>query len=145
MRKKREVQRFLEQAEKLHLMILNKSQEKAMFKQVAQSITTRTDGERVQASGSQSRMADAVIEYVDVEAEIDDMSDKLCGELQKIIRFIEKIENPTFYNILHMRYIQFKGFDEIGMRYGKDYNWATTNHGRALVCAEEIFQKEKHH
>ena len=135
----------MEQAEKIDAMINNKIIEKMQIKQSALSITASTEGERVQASGSQSRMADAITKYVDMEKEIDALIDKLCDKKQEIIRVIDQVENPTYYNLLHMKYIQFKDWHEIAQRYGKDYNWATTNHGRALKCVEEILRREKHH
>lgn len=145
MRKKSRVQYYLEQVEKIDAMINNKIIEKEQLKQSALSITASTEGERVQASGSQSRMADTIARYLDKEAEINTLVDKLYDKKQEIIRIIEKVENPIWYNLLHMKYIQFKDFYEIALRYGKDYNWATTNHGRALKCVEEIMRREEHH
>ena len=143
MRKKRRAQCYLEQVEKIDTVINNKIIEKAQIKQAALSITASTEGERVQSSGSQSRMADAIAKYVDMEAEIDSLVDRLYDKKQEIIRIIEQVENPIQYNLLHMKYIQFKDLHEIALRYGKEYNWATTTHGRALNSVEHILRKQK--
>ena len=145
MRKKSKAQIYLEQVEKIDCMITNKLIEKQQLKQSALSITASTEGERVQSSGSQSRIADTIAKYIDMEEEINALIDKLYDKKQEIIKVIEKVDNPIWYNILHMRYIQFKELHEIALRYGKDYNWATTNHGRAVKSVEHILNREKHH
>lgn len=129
---------FLKQVEMLDLRIKNKLIEQQQWRDIALGITANMEGERVQSSGSQSKMADAVIKCVDMEAEIDSLIDTLVDTKKAVIQTIEKLDSATEYNLLHMRYIQYKSLQEIADHYGRDYGWVTTTHGRALKSVQEI-------
>ena len=129
---------YLQQLEKLDTIIQNKLIEKDQWNEVALGITARMDGERVQSSGAKSKMAEAVEKCVDIEAEIDSLIDALISTKKDVIHTIEQVENPTEYNILHKRYVQYLQLQDIADDYGKDYGWATTTHGRALKSVQEI-------
>ena len=138
MRKKSDTQIFLEQPERLDIIIKNKLIEKQQWRDIALGITASMEGERVQSSGSQQKMADAIGRCVDMEAEIDRLVDNLIDTKKEVVQAIERLDSPTEYNVLHMRYIQYKSLQEIADHYGMDYSWATTTHGRALKSLEEI-------
>lgn len=129
---------FLRQTEKLDAQIQNKMIERQQWRDMALGITANMSGDRVQSSGSQSKMADAIDRCVDMEAEIDSLVDKLIDTKREVIATIEQLDSPTEYNVLHMRYIQYKGLQEIADKYGKDYGWVTTCHGRALKSVQAI-------
>ena len=109
--------------------------------EIATSITAGTDGERVQSSGTKEKMADAVIKCVDMEAEIDRLVDKLIDTKKEVIQTIEQLDSPIEYNLLHMRYIQYKSLKEIADHYRRDYGWAKTTHGRALKSVQILLDK----
>lgn len=136
-----EAKEFLKQPEKLDLRIKNKLIEKQQWRDIALGITANMDGERVQSSGKKSKMADAIEKCVDMEAEIDSLIDDLIDTKKKVIQTIEQLDSPTEYNVLHLRYIQFKSLQEIADHYGRDYGWATTTHGRALKNVQDILSK----
>jgi len=142
-RKKSEAQIYLEQVERLDAIITNKLIEKRQWKDVALGITASMDGERVQSSGSKDKMASAVSRCVDIEAEIDNLVDKLVDTKKEVIQTIESLYSPTEYNILHLRYIQFKSLQEIADHYGRDYGWVTTTHGRALKSVQDILDRKE--
>lgn len=132
---------FLKQVEKLDVRITNKLIEQKQWKDIALGITANMNGERVQSSGAKSKMADAVEKCVDMEAEIDSLVDNLIGIKKDVIQTIERLDSATEYNVLHMRYIQFKDLQEIADHYGKEYGWATTTHGRALRHLQTILDE----
>ena len=140
MRKKSEAQIFLEQPEKLDIQIRNKLIEKKQWHDIALGITANMDGERVQSSGAKSKMADAINKCVDMEAEIDNLIDELIDTKKNVIQTIEKLDSPTEYNVLHMRYIQYLSLQEIADHYNRDYGWVTTTHGRALKSVQVIMK-----
>ena len=135
-------QDFLRQVRKLDLQITNKLIEKQQWRDIALGITANMDGERVQSSGGKSKMADAINKCVDIEAEIDSLVDKLIDAKKEVIQTIEQLDSPTEYDVLHRRYIQFQGLQDIADHYKKDYGWATTTHGRALKSLQEILDKK---
>lgn len=124
-------------------MIQNKLIEKQQWMEMATSITANTDGERVQSSGAKSKMADAVIKCVDMQAEIDSLVDKLIEIKKEVIQTIEQLNSPIEYNLLHMRYIQYKSLQEIADHYKRDYGWAKTTHGRAVSNVRLIMEGRK--
>lgn len=140
MKKKSEAQIFLEQPEKLDIQIRNKLIEKKQWHDIAMGITSNMEGERVQASGARSKMAEAVDKCVDMEAEIDSLIDELIDTKKEVIQTIEQLDSPIEYNVLHMRYIQYLSLQEIADHYHKDYSWATTTHGRALKSVRKVME-----
>lgn len=141
MRKKSNAQVYLEQVEKLDARIKNKLIEQQQWKDIALGITANMDGERVRSSGTRSKIENAVSRCVDTEAEIDSLIDNLVDTKKEVIQTIERLDSPIEYNLIHMRYIQYKDLQEIADHYGKEYGWATTTHGRALKNVQMILDE----
>lgn len=133
---------FLRQPEKLDMLIRNKLIEQAQWKDIALGITANMGGERVQTSGSQQRMADALNKCIDMESEIDSIIDRLVDNKKAVVAVIEQLDSPVEYDVLHRRYIQYQSLQEIADHYGKEYGWATTVHGRALKGVQSILDRE---
>ena len=133
---------YLREVERLDVRIQNKLIERQQWKDIAFGITASVGGERVQTSGSQQKMADAVVKCVDMEEEINALVDSLIETKKDVIATIEQLDNPTEYDILHKRYIQFMPLKEIAERYGREYNTITTAHGRALKNVQMILDKQ---
>ena len=129
---------YLRQAERIDLRVKNKLIEQKAWRDIALSITANMDGERVQSSGARSKLEEAVGRCVDMEAEIDSLVDILVDTKKEVIQTIERLDSATEYNVLHLRYIQYKDLQEIADHYGKEYGWATTTPGRALRSVQAI-------
>ena len=129
---------YLLQVKKLDLLIKNKLIEKQQWKDIALGITATMNGERVQSSGTKSKMADAVVKLVDTEAEIDRLIDKLIDTKKEVISVIERLSSPLQYDVLHLHYIQFVTLQEIADKYGMSYDWAKQAHKRALKNVQRI-------
>lgn len=142
MKEKNKAREFLERIPKLNAMIENKMAEQAQWRGVALGITARSEGERVQSSGSQQKMADALDRVVDMESEINGLIDNLIAARQEIISTIEHL-NATEYDVIHKRYVQALTFDEVGAAKGKSKSWATTVHGRALQNLNKILEERE--
>lgn len=137
-----DAKQFLRQLKKLDKMIENKIAEKARWQAIAFGTSAKMDGEKVQSSGSQQKMADAVCRYVDIEKEIDEQIDQLIDTKQDVINVIEKL-NTTEYDILHKMYVQYMSLYDVADIYNKSYSWATTVHGRALKNVQAILDQRK--
>ena len=133
---------YLRQVERLDMQIQNKLIERQQWKDIALGITASVGGERVQASSSQQKMANAIEKCVDMEGEINALVDSLIETKKDVIATIEQIESPTEYDILHKRYIQFLPLREIADRYGREYTTITTTHGRALKNVQNILDRK---
>lgn len=141
--KQNEAQNYLKQVEKLDARIRNKLIEQRQWRDIALGITANMEGERVQSSGAKDKMAAAVDRCVDMEAEIDNLVDIIIEKKKEVVQTIEQLSSVTEYNVLHMRYIQFKTLQEIADHYGYEYGWATTTHGRALKNVQSILDRTK--
>jgi DNA-directed RNA polymerase specialized sigma24 family protein len=137
-----ETRDWLNRVKKIDLQIKNKLVEKQQWKDIALGITANMDGERVQSSGSQQKMADAITKCIDMENEINALVDKLIDTKREVIAVIEQVKSPAQYDVLHMVYIQGLKLQEVADRYGMSYDWAATTHGRALQNVEEIRTKK---
>jgi hypothetical protein len=104
--KKSKAQLFLERVEMIDAVVDGKLTEQRQWRELALNITANMGGEKVQSSGSQSKMADAVIKCIAMEEEIADAVDKLIAEKKEVVQTIEQLYSPTEYKILHMRYIR---------------------------------------
>lgn len=81
-------------------LITNKQIEVDQWKIIASSSSANSEGERVQSSGNQQKMADAVARYVDIQAEINADIDRLVDLKREIISVIEQLDAIS-YDILH--------------------------------------------
>lgn len=143
MKQKSEAQSYLGQVEMIESIIRNKLIEQRQWRDVALGITANMGGERVQSTGSQSKMADAVEKCVDMEREIDAYIDRLIDTKRDVIQTIEQLNSPIEYNVIHLRYIQLKTLQEIADHYGKEYGWVTTTLGRAVKNVQAILDAKK--
>lgn len=108
---------FLKQIEKLDKMIENKTFEVEYWKGIANGTTAQMGGERVQSSGSQQKMADAVVKYIELENEVAGQIDILIDTKKDVIRVIEQLD-PIEYDLLHKHYVQHITLYEIASMYG---------------------------
>ena len=133
---------YLSQVMKLDMMIKNKLIEREQWQSIAISTGTFSDGDRVQSSGSQQKMADAVCRYVEIEKEIDRFIDELVGTKKEIVDTIEKL-NAVEYDLLHLIYIQGKTFKEVANLRGKTYNNVKNIHKRAIADVQKILDERE--
>lgn len=133
---------FLKQIEKLDKMIENKTFEVEYWKSIANGTTAQMGGERVQSSGSQQKMADAVVKYIELENEVARQIDVLIDTKKDVINVIEQLD-PIEYDLLHKHYVQHFTLYEIAALYGNSYSWAVTIHGRALKNVQNILDGRK--
>lgn len=164
---------FLQQIEKLELMIENKKAEKIRWKDIASNITSSFNNvlvevkppkyefrngmiieiekgkyelqgmDRVQSSGNPQKMENAVDEFMNLDEEIIQCEIWLIECQNEITRTIELL-SPTEYDLLHKVYIQKMSLSDVGQKRNKSYSWAKAVHGSALKNLQIILdEKEK--
>ena len=124
---------FLEQIEYLEEKIAHKKEKCRDWKEIAKGTTTQVGKERVQSSGSNDRMADAMAEAVTLEKEIAIMEDTI----KEILGTIEKVRTKEA-KFLYQHYVEYMSLDEIRWKEGMSYSWATTMKSRALKSVQRI-------
>lgn len=135
-------QEFLRQYEKQQTIIASCWEEVARWKDVAHSVTGCTEGERVQSSGSKQKMADAVISYSDIQADIKQRIAEAREIQNEIIHKIAQLKESEYY-VLHSIYILGKQFKEVAASKNKSVSWATSLHGTALANLQQLLDAEK--
>jgi DNA-directed RNA polymerase specialized sigma24 family protein len=133
---------FLNELKKIDAMIKNKEIEIEQWKSIATSSTVHSDGERVQSSGSKQKMADAVIEFVDIAAEVEVEKNRLIQKKRDIIRVIEQLP-ATQYDLLHKIYVQCFTLAEAADMEMKSYSWAKNVHRKGLANVQKILDERK--
>lgn len=134
---------YLNQIGKLDKLIENKLQELNHWKCMALGTSGNMGGERIQSSGNQQKMADAICKYIDIERELTDTINKLINTRQEVIDTIEQLPLAE-YEVLYEKYVKFKEFQDIADMMDKSYSWVTSVHGRGLVSIRRILHdKEK--
>ena len=102
----------MKQLKKLNMMIVNKQIEIQQWKTIASGTTAYSEGERVQSSGNQQKMGNAVVEYVDIEEDMNAELAEFVKTKKEIISVIQML-SPIHYDLLHMIYVQFLTFDDV--------------------------------
>lgn len=137
---------FLKQIQKINLMIMNKKQEIIQWKSVATNITSKSDCERVQSSGSKEKVADAVVNYVDLEKEIAKEINELYKKKKVIYSVIEQLSVEE-YDLLYKVYVNGMSLEDVAYQKNKSTSWANSIHGIALrhvqIILNEIPEEEK--
>ena len=106
---------YLKQVEMLDTKISNKLIECQQWRELALGITANIGGDRVQSSGNQQKMANAIERCIDVETEINTLIYELIDTKREVIATIEQLNSPTEYRILHKRYIQYISLEDIAV------------------------------
>jgi DNA-directed RNA polymerase specialized sigma24 family protein len=138
----KKAQEYLRQLKEIDGDIENMLAEVERWRMVAMGTTSRTEGDRVQTSGSQQRMADAVCEYIDIEADIKQQLGILAEKRKEITSTIRMLPYNK-RNVLHKRYVQNMSFDEISVVCDKSRSWVTSVHGRALQDVQAILDERE--
>lgn len=131
---------FLKEIARIEKLIENKKEERERWRDIALNITGNYDGERVQSSGNQQKMATAVINSVDLEREIEADILRLYRKRQEIIGVLEELPLQD-YELLYSIYVQKKSFVEVAEERGCTYSNITTNHGTALKKVQKIIDR----
>lgn len=134
---------YLEQVIKIDKVIENKLIELEQWQSIACSTTASMNNDaKVQSSGSQQKMADAVIEIVEIRDQINEIiKDKLAVK-QDVISTIEQLES-SYYDILHKRYVQGKDVYELCDIYGRTLTSIKRKLSKAMKQVQMILNERE--
>ena len=122
-----------------------------------QALATKTTSvmgdERVQSSGSQQKMEDAVVKYVVFANEINDEIDKLSDYREEARKIITSIDDADCIRLLSSHYLgvhneetertEFKGWKQIAKELNYTYKWVSGGlHQRALSQVQKLLDEK---
>ena len=86
-------------------------------------------------------MADAVVSYSDIQADIKQRIAAAKEIQNEIVRKIAQLKEQEYY-VLHCVYILGMQFKEVAASKNKSVSWATSLHGTALSNLQQILDAE---
>lgn len=152
---------YLQNGRKINTMIMNKQEEIRQWKAIAKGCVSHMDGERVQSSSDQQKMATAVTIYSDIENELIEDIKELKESRRQITKTIEQLPHEE-YDLLHKMYIGrvveksemdageeddascpivYMELEDFAAAKGITYKWAASIHGRALQKVQKIIDE----
>lgn len=131
---------YLQQVRNSDIAIKDKMQELADLEVLVTNVNSINEGDRVQSSSSQDKMADTVCKIADLKMEIQEEINNLLRLKREVRDTIEKVSEPDLVSILYKRYILFKKWEEISVELNVSYRHTTRLHGKALIEIEKILK-----
>lgn len=138
MRRLTETKKYLSQIYNLNCRIENKKNERDQLRELATSVSSFSNTERVQTSSIQDKMGDTVAKIVDLEAEITATIVEYLEKKEEVIKTIEGIENINMYNLLYKRYVEGKTLTDIADEMGFSEDYIKHLHGDSLNAVKKI-------
>lgn len=132
--------KYLQQIRLYDSHINTKLEDLHHLKEMVTKITPTLKDDVVSGGGNQDKLGDAIAKIVDLEAEIDRDIDHYVAAKQEISATLDKLTDPDQLQVLHMRYVQNKTWEQIACDMGFSYRWVCTIHGRALQQIEKILK-----
>lgn len=129
---------YLQGIKRLDRLIESLTSEYVAMRSLALKTTACNDGERVQSSGSQDKMADAVIRLIKQQEKINKSIDRYINMRANIHEVICMLDDPNHITILYKRYFEYKSWEQIAYEMGYTYRWVTKIHGNALTELDKI-------
>lgn len=135
-----DAKRYLQQIRLYDSRISAKLEELQHTKEMALRVTPTLKKDAASGTGTQDKLAEAVAKIVDLEATINEDISRYIAARQEISAVIDKLSDPDQLQVLHMRYVQYKTWEQIACDMGFSYRWVCTIHGRALQQVENFLK-----
>lgn len=123
--------------------ISTKLEEVYHLKELVTKVTPTLKDDIVCGGSAQDRLAEAVTKIVDLEREIDRDIDRYIAAKQEVSGILDKLTDPDQLQVLHMRYAQYKTWEQIACDMNMTYRNVCYIHGKGLQAVNEIMKGEK--
>lgn len=133
---------YLNQINKLNMLINNKSTEMAQYRELSYSISAVKNEEKVMTNPNQDKIGTSIAKIDEMERKLDEMIDDYIDKKNYIISQIQGIENDDYYEILFARYIEKLTFEKIANKTGWCWRQVHRIHAKALKAFEEKYGNE---
>ena len=132
--------KFLQQIRLYDSHISTKLEDLQHLKEMVTKITPTLKDNVVSGGGNQDKLGDAIAKIVDLEAEIDRDIDRYVAAKQEISATLDKLTDPDQLQVLHMRYVQYKAWEQIACDMHMSYRNVCYIHGKGLQAVNEIMK-----
>ena len=135
-------QEYLSQISRLNRVINNKTKELLQLRELATSVSSVKNEERVQTTPNFDKIGAAYCKISSLEEKIENLVDKYIKIREKIIKEIESIEDETEYQVLFSHYIVGEKLEKISQDMNYVYRNITRLHGKAIKNFEKKYGNE---
>ncbi len=136
------VREYFEQIKELERQIKTKHDQIMHLKEIAIRATSVIEACRTSGTYKRSKMANAVEEMVDIERTIEKDIDRLNRLYKQISGVIVKIDNESYRELLTLRYLCNKKWEDIAERMHFDTRSVYRIHSKALAEAQRYIPKD---
>lgn len=133
--------KYLQQIRLYDSHINTKLEDLHHLKEMVTKITPSLKDDVVSGGGSQDKLGEAVAKIVDLEAEIDRDIDRYVAAKQEINATLDKLTDPDQLQVLHMRYVQYKAWEQIACDMHMTYRNVCYIHGKGLQAVNRIISR----
>lgn len=127
---------YLDQIKKIDIMIVNKSRDYKRWVELASGMGDFSVTERVQTSRNLHKGENAIISYVAIEQEINE----LRGKRQAVIHTIERLPSAE-YKVIYKLYVEGYTLKEIAYHFHRSYEWAKKKKQRGLKLVQRMIDE----
>lgn len=133
---------YLMQIKNMDVKINTDLEELAALEALATKTTSVIGDERVQSSGSQQKMADAVTKIVELKEKINSEIDRFVGFKAEAKNLIFSVCDGDCIDLLYKRYFLDKKWEEIALEMNFTYQWVSGGlHQRALSQVQKALDE----
>lgn len=134
---------YLKQIEVMDAKINSNIEELAQLEALATKTTSVLGGERVQASGSQDKMAECVVKIADLQTELNKQIEEYI-EFKNQARDVINECDADCLTLLKKRYFFYKKWEEIAVEMNFTYQWVSGGlHQRALSQVQRVLDERE--
>ena len=136
---------YLGQIERLETMIQNKEMEIHRLENMARGLSSPSLGDKIQTSSSKDKLGDTVAMMEDEIARLTDLIAYYLELRARIIQQIDDMESNVYYQVLSLRFVQKKSYDEISTAINRTKRQAIRQTEDAITEFEKIYSKYYKH
>jgi len=128
---------YLNQIKRLYREIIALIDEVSQYEAMTTKVTPVLEKLNVQSSQENTR-EDAMIKYIDKATELKDLLQEYFEKRSEIFHDTMQLKNADHITLLHMRYFEFKSWEDVADDMGYSIRWVYKTHGDALEELKEI-------
>ena len=123
---------FLKSIRKTDALIKRKTEQLERLRSIAEYKSPVMDNIGGGKGGNNDIRGDTLCKIVDLEIYLKEQINELLEKREKAMLLIDTLDNADMINILYLRYLDYKSWQEISFEVGKTMQWVLELNRRAL-------------
>ena len=135
---------YLKKIEAMDAGVKTRLEEVENLMALATRTTVAMDGERVQSSGSQQKMADCVVKIAAAKEKYEAEVNAVLNYRREALEIVNENCDPDCIKLLYGRYFQYKDWEEIAEELKFSDKWVSGGlHQRALSQVQKALDRKE--